>query len=309
MNLIGKYTNGNYIVEIWDDGTKMRYTQATEFVPEFPESLDINLTYRCDGKCPFCYAGATLNGKHAVLFKEDGSIAWPFLETLRPYTEVALNANDLSLPDLDKFLEWLRSRNILANLTINQKHFNQNYDRLREWSDNGLIRGLGVSLSDSTDTDTIEKIASFPNAVVHTIVGVLSRKDLDNLSNKNIRLLLLGYKQCGRGNKYYSSHSKSIDINTEYLGNRLKDKEFLSKFQVISFDNLAIHQLDIKNKLFANDQKGWEMFYAGDDGSCTFYVDLVKGRFGQNSVDYDKQSYDVLDTIDAMFEKIRVKYE
>lgn len=73
----------------------------------------------------------------------------------------------------------------------------------------------------------------------------------------------------------------------------------LSHFNVVSFDNLAINQLDVKRLM---SEEEWNEFYMGDDGNYTFYLDLVEGTFGRNSLATDK--YPIMDNIDNMFQKI-----
>ena len=49
----------------------------------------------------------------------------------------------------------------------------------------------------------------------------------------------------------------------------------------MSFDNLALKQLDIKNYL---SEKEWDDFYQGNDGLCTMYIDAVKQEIGLSSI-------------------------
>ena len=44
MKLLGKYNNGNYTVSLFDDGTKIRETEADFFDAEFPENIDCKIT-------------------------------------------------------------------------------------------------------------------------------------------------------------------------------------------------------------------------------------------------------------------------
>ena len=86
---------------------------------------------------------------------------------------------------------------------------------------------------------------------------------------KNSKLLFLGYKTFGRGVNYYSEDVKNnIDVWYKIL------PSFLGK-AIISFDNLAIEQLNVK-RLFT--PKGWSKFYMGDDFTFTMYIDAVKDR-------------------------------
>ena len=50
-------------------------------------------------------------------------------------------------------------------------------------------------------------------------------------------------------------------------------------FKVLSFDNLALEQLNIKKYVSPED---WKTHYMGDDGSFTMYIDLVKEEFAKN---------------------------
>jgi hypothetical protein len=78
----------------------------------------------------------------------------------------------------------------------------------------------------------------------------------------------------------------------------------IDKFNVVSFDNLAIEQLNVKSLL---SQEEWDEFYAGDDGTHTYYIDMVERKFAKSSTaDFDKR-YDLLDSVDDMFNKIRLE--
>ena len=54
-NLLSKYNNGNYTVEIYDDGTKIRETEEETFEASFPENIDIKITNKCLNNCDFCF--------------------------------------------------------------------------------------------------------------------------------------------------------------------------------------------------------------------------------------------------------------
>ena len=50
-NILTTYTNGNYHVTLLNDGTKIRYNRLDNLTPAFAESIDCNITERCDGGC------------------------------------------------------------------------------------------------------------------------------------------------------------------------------------------------------------------------------------------------------------------
>ena len=148
------YKNGNYFVCIMNDGTKIRKTNGDTLKPSFAESYDVTITHKCKVGCPFCYAGCTENGRHADLFK------YRFINTLHPYTEVAFNGNDMDHPQLKQFLKLLKDKKVFANMTVNQKQFMENYEYIKQLTDNKLIHGLGISFNEY-DMDFIEKVKEF----------------------------------------------------------------------------------------------------------------------------------------------------
>ena len=119
------YKNGNYSVCIMNDGTKIRKTEDNEFNPSFAENVDVKITSNCSVGCPFCYEGCTKEGKHGDLFN------YRFIDTLHPYTEMALNGNDMNHPDLERLLVFLKGKKVFANITVHQSQFMKNYETLK----------------------------------------------------------------------------------------------------------------------------------------------------------------------------------
>ena len=204
------YKNGNYIVTILNDGTKIRQTKDDEFIPAFAENCDVKITDKCSQNCPFCYEGCTKSGKHGDLFK------YKFIETLHPYTELALNGNDLDHPDLIKFLEFLKKKKVFANITVNQSQFINNFELIKQLSNNKLVYGVGVSLQHANE-ELISYMSEIPNTVLHTINGILTKEDIESLSNHDLKILILGYKELQRGISYQNSHLDVINANKKYV--------------------------------------------------------------------------------------------
>lgn len=293
MSLLGIYKNGNFTTKIFSDGTKIRETEDDEFIPEFAENMDIKISNYCDMGCKFCHEGSTRNGKHGDILNQK------FIETLHPYQEVALGGGDAtSHPDLIPFLHKLKDRKVIVNMTVNQRHFEQKQELIKKLVDEKLIYGLGVSLVNPTD-EFISLIRRYPNAVIHVINGVLKPSDIEILSDKNLKMLILGYKQLRRGGDWYSENHENIITKQMWLKENLA--EIINHFKVVSFDNLAIEQLEVKRLM---SQEEWDEFYMGDDGKITYYIDMVEQKFAKSSTaDFDKR-YDLMDSVDEMFKKI-----
>ena len=292
--LLGSYKNGNYYVSIFSDGTKIRQTKEEEFIPSFAENCDVKITDKCDGGCAFCYEGCTPGGKHGDILN------YKFLDTLHPYTELAINGNDLTHPDLGKFMKKMKEKKVILNITVNQIHFEKHFNYIKELVNDGFIYGLGVSLKEPTD-EFINMITQIPNAVIHVINGIVSIHDLIKLADNNLKILILGYKALRRGKEYLEDHDECIDKMVSEMNKYLLSEIIPNEwFKVVSFDNLAISQLRLKKRLSSEE---WEKFYMGDDGDFTFYIDMVEGTFGKNSLASDR--YVIMDSLDEMFEIIR----
>ena len=294
MNILGKYQNGNYTVTILKDGTKIRYNTLDFFTPEKPESMDVKITNCCDMGCPMCHEDSKPNGKHGDILNV------PFFDTLNPYTEIAIGGgNPLSHPDLVLFLEQLKSKKLIPSMTVNQVHFMKNLGLIEELVNKKLIYGIGVSLN-SVNDEFIETIRKFPNAVIHVIDGIVHPTQLEELANKGLKILILGYKEFRRGNVMYANMGSVIEEMKSSLYNILPTMINDNWFDVVSFDNLAIKQLDPK-RLMSDEQ--WNQFYLGGDGKFSMYVDLVNQEFAKSSVSTER--YPITENIRDMFNKIK----
>lgn len=259
--------------------------------PTFAESYDITITTKCDNGCEYCYLGCDESGVHADLNQE-------FFDTIHPYTEVALNGNDLSHPDLEDFLIRMKNQKVIANITVNQRHLIKCFDKIKNWQDRDLVKGIGVSLTEPTD-ELLSLIKQLKNVVIHTICGLLTESQIEKLKDNQINLLILGYKQVGKGIKYYEKNKEEINKNQEYL--RQNILKLSPHFRVISFDNLALDQLEMQSKI---PEKAWKQLYMGNEGEFTFFIDAVNKNFAESSLDCEN-NYPIMNSVDVMFKFLR----
>ena len=297
MNTWVTYKNGNYTVKLdLSTGTKIRETDDDKFIPETIESMDIKITNCCEMACPFCHENSTPDGKHGDILNI------PFLDSLLPYTELAIGGgNPVSHPDIFPFLVELQKRKLIANMTVNQYHFLKYKDDLKKLCDNKLIYGLGISLTDPND-EFIEAIKEFPNAVIHVINGVHPIGQLERLKDLNLKILILGYKEFRRGKILYEDFASRVSIegNKDLLYGYLPEIIAYNWFDVVSFDNLAIKQLNVKRLL---SEEKWNEFFMGDDGMFTMYVDMVNREFAKSSTSTER--WPITNDIKEMFEKVK----
>ena len=299
MKRIATYKNGNTYTTLYEDGTKEHFTMDDEFKFDFPESMDVQVSQCCDNGCEWCYYGCSPTGKHGKL------TGWKFFETMHPYTEIAINLQSPVPQKIIPFLTEMRNRNVIVNITVNQNHFMDDsmLALICHLERHGLIKGIGVSLTNPRQDDFLDTIKEFPNAVIHVIAGITPLEDIEYLMGNGLKLLILGYKAIGRGARYLTDYYSYVCGDIERLEDNLDD--ILNGFKVVSFDNLAIEQLHIKDRLT---DKEWNMFYGGDDGTVTFFIDLVKGVFARNSL--SQIVYPIGDKgIDEMFAIIREEVE
>jgi len=266
-NVLTSYKNGNYNVIILKDGTKIRQTIDNEFQPDFPESMDVKITNRCDLNCNYCHENSVENGRHCNIEQ--------LISVLKnfpvPGVELAIGGgNPLEHPYLIDFLQWAKSNGFICNLTINGKHINHILNKIIE---KNLIHGLGISYTNET-----EKLIEYPHTVCHLIAGIHSIKNIQHALDIYGKVLILGYKNVGRGSTFGVKNNKEINNNILQLSNNLW--KLFQHEGIISFDCLAIDQLHLK-KYFTNHE--WETFYMGDDGKFSMYFDAVNMIYGRSS--------------------------
>lgn len=301
MKLLGKYQNGNYKVMLLEDGTKIRYNDLDNLTPDFAESMDVKLTDKCSVGCSFCYEKCTPLGKHSNIMEQK------WIQTLHPWTEIAVNGNDLDHPQLDEFLDLMKSKNIVLNMTLNQVQFMKNKDQVDKYLADRKVYGLGISMSENLNPDLLDELAGYPNVVLHMINGLITPEMIDKYEDKlrKLKILVLGYKYVGRGIDYKDKHDSEVQKNIDWLRDNIIDLLQPGRFKVGSFDNLAITQLDLEKQVRTKTDLKWEELYMGDDGDYSFYIDAVSQTFAKNSTISKDQNYPVLESVDDMFNFIR----
>lgn len=271
-NVLGTYTNGNYRVVMFEDGTKVRYNNQYTLIPQFPESIDCKISDKCDMGCAFCHEQSTPNGALA-------NLNHPIFSSLHAFTELALGGgNVLEHPGLEDFLQRMAQQQVICNITVHLDHFIKNANLLYDWTDKKLIRGLGVSVNRAITVEEYQIMSKFKNLVVHLIAGVSTTPRILT-SVRNMKLLILGYKDFGRGHKYFEHNGDIIKEGIDWLCNELP--EIQQYYKLISFDNLALEQLKVRDWI---DEKIWNTCYMGDDGKYTMYLDMIKKEFAMSSI-------------------------
>ncbi len=274
------YNNGNYQVTILEDGTKTRVCFDDEWSPVLPETIDVNISNHCEHNCPFCYISASSEGKH-------GNLNLEIFNTLRKGTELAINY--AKHPGLFNFLLRMQEKQVIVNMTANQKDLENEETRkfIKMLLDMKLIMGLGVSVNSIDKLYYIDN----PNIVYHVIAGITPIIAIECLITDKEKILILGYKTKGRG--------KEVTPRLERIQEEIKRLLILNE-SIISFDNLALQQLDIKSIV---KPKVWEKHYMGEEGSFSMYIDTVDERYYVASI--EEQGYPIsVKTLKQMFSHV-----
>jgi len=242
-----KVKNGNYYYKLYSDGTKIRQSRK-RYDPLHPESIDLKITNYCENNCAYCHENSNVDGKYCE---------YSFLERifdLPAGVEVAIGGgNPLQHPELLKILKMIKGRGCIPNITVNSR----NMDDSAISKIDRYVGAFGVSYSGG--------YKELKNGVMHLILGIHGPSSI--LRYNPERVLLLGYKDVGRGKDF----QHRVDLGgsvvqwNEYLKGKLK--------HIMAFDNLAIEQLGL----------GSHGNYMGDDGQFTFYIDAVKQQYSKSS--------------------------
>lgn len=273
QNILHEYTNGGFSVQIYKDGTKIR-EQIGSVPAVMPEQMDLKITNWCDAGCGWCHENSTTAGKHADLNK-----TLDLLKVLQPGTEVAIGGGDpLSHPDFSYFVKELRKIGIVPSVTVNGRHLQRSMAILQALTKSEDLFGVGVSyFNEVPDWD-------YPNLVLHLITGINPPTVLEGHSNKKV--LLLGYKDFGRG-------QKMLQIQPEFVRNNMslwyRLLPWVAKEHHLSFDNLAIEQLNPR-RIFAN-SAAYSERYMGPEGQFSMYIDAVEQEFALCSYAKERHSW------------------
>ncbi|WP_087864367.1 radical SAM protein [Comamonas thiooxydans] len=285
MQLLHAYQNGGTAVSIFTDGTKIRETQS-DAPPVWPEQMDLKITDYCDAGCAWCHEESTPRGLHADLIA-----TLRMLEGLPAGVEIAIGGGDpLSHPGFAEFAQELRNRGLVPSVTVNGRHLARSRAALEKLIGDRCLFGVGVSFhEDLPDWD-------YENMVLHLIAGVNDPALLKG-ATKAHKILLLGYKQFGRGRKLFELRPEPVQ---KTLGAWYRLLPLVAREHHLSFDNLAITQLR-PDRLFRC-RADYDRQYMGNEGHHSMYVDAVDQEFALCS--YSDQRW-TWHQIGPMFQQVR----
>lgn len=279
---MNKYINGNSTVEIFEDGTRVIQFED-QLQLDYPLNIDIRVSSKCafgynpkTGKafCDFCHESARTDGNECDYEKlKEKLIGLP------RGIELAIGANNITL-NLVGFISWCKLNGYIVNLTVNQGHVRRDSSHLYTLIDQQHIKGLGISYRSSLKWDIPDFILNYKNTVFHVIAGIDSIDDVLSLKDKGVKKVLV------LGEKNFGFNEGKVDLSTRnhrewywWVG------KMFDTFDVTSFDNLALVQLNMKR--FFSDEN-WDIF---NQGEHSFYINAVEQYFAPSSRSYVKTDW------------------
>lgn len=285
MSKLYNYTNGNAIIELFDDGTRI-VTFNDILSLEYPLNIDIKVSSKCNMKCNYCHESNNICG-----YECDYEYLKEKLTDLPKGIELAIGCNELT-DSLYDFIIWCNEEGYVVNLTVNQGHIERDFDVIKHCVESGHIKGLGFSYRSSLPWNVPKEILEYPNTIFHVIVGIDDFNDVLSLKDKGVKKLLC------LGEKNFGFNKGKVDLaSVKHRQWYWWVKKLFDVFDTVSFDNLALEQLNLK-RFLTNEQ--WEEFYQGE---YSFYVNAVEQYFAPSSRSDEKISWNNI-TIKEYFKSL-----
>lgn len=273
-----KYRNGNAVVTLdLRDGTRIiEYPDNEPLTLETPLNIDIRVSTQCPygynmetqkSTCAFCHESALVSGVECHY----GILQKILMDAKLPRgTEIALGVNEVT-DNLIQFVKNLYRIGLVVNITMNERYITEFGDtRLKEMMP--YVFGLGISYRSLQGCLSLpDWIADYPHTVIHVINGIDDFDDIKELGIKYRKLLVLGEKDFG-----FNRGKVNLDTprHKQWKSNIMQ----LTKiFDIVSFDNLGLQQLEIRGKITDEEYKS---FYQGEH---SIYINAVEQYFAPSS--------------------------
>lgn len=273
-----KYRNGN--ASVWldlRDGTRIiEYPDNEPLTLETPLNIDIRVSTQCPygyntvtkkSTCAFCHESALVSGQECHY----EALLRVLMDAKLPRgTEIALGVNQIT-DDLMQFVKNLWKLGLVVNITMNERYILEFGDtRLKEMLP--YVFGLGISYRSLQGCLSLpDWIAEYPHTVIHVINGIDYFDDVKELGVKYHKLLVLGEKDFG-----FNRGKVNLDTK-EHKQWKANIMQLTKIFDIVSFDNLGLQQLEIRGKITDEEYKS---FYQGEH---SMYINAVEQYFAPSS--------------------------
>lgn len=293
-----------------EDGTR----QARPDYSTTPELIDLKITNFCDKGCAYCYQKSSPFDKHGDWGKPDNynpcksGNMYSFLKALSDMKvfEVAIGGGEpTSHPRFADILEQFREHGIVPSFSTGTLKWMKENSKNRE----RIFKAMGTFAytvafpQDIIEFDSLVRVYKSENIwrrpVLHHVLGTAPNLEslLEKAHDLNRTIVLLGYKNIGRGSNFQPrDYGDWVDV---IVGLREKDK-----CPNISIDTPLANEFRYELKAAGVH----DLFVNRTEGAFSMYIDLVTGKAGPSSfcsdeelVDFDAYSYRVYDRFKEIF--------
>lgn len=274
-NILRSSKNGNAFVTLYTDGTRIidyEGDNPSSICLDYPLNVDVKISSQCvfglnpnTGKavCSFCHESARTDGTLGDLRR-----LTEIINQLPKTTEIAVGINAVT-PEVISWLRIIKNTGYVINGTLNQGLIRRGEHRpiVAE----SLLYGIGISFR-KMEWGLDDPVYLNDNTVLHVIAGIDNFSEISTIvdQRKVKKLLVLGEKDFG-------FNRNRVDLNSASHRTWYQNIHTLFGKTLISFDNLAVDQLEI-NRYFK--QSSWNTFFQGER---SIYIDAVKGLFSPSS--------------------------
>lgn len=263
-----------------DTGAKVRFSWDGRDVSadksDTPELVDLKITSFCPHACPWCYQGSGTGGGHAS--DDDLNRILRSLSDMGVF-EVAIGGGEPTChPHFWDLLRQIRSMRMVPNFST------RSLDWLCSPEKSEFVRnscgGFAVSVTDYTEVDHAVRMCR-ENRMPPSMMGIQyvvgtgylqAETIMRSCREHDIRCVLLGYKQAGRGHDWEPKPDDWIGP----FRSMLKDQE---RYPKVGIDTvLAKASMERLKKLGIARES-----YETEDGRFSMYVDAVENTMGPSS--------------------------
>lgn len=258
--------------------------------------LELKVSDKSNVGCRYCHEDSTFVGDIAHFEQA-------FIDTLEAGTELTITGKNIfENPYLEDFLKICQQREMSCSIIIEQAALNDYGWVVEKWVDKGLIGGIAITFNGHSD-ELLEMLNTSSlknhkeNVVIQVVYGMQSYTSLKSFFNQDLKLRILGCQEFEQAKDCNVKMTYKQELFYTNLPNMMR------AFKEVSFDSLAIKQLDIK-RLFISDE--WETGQL-EENEVTLYIDMVKGEFASSA--QSEKRYPILSDIEEMVKKVRSEEE
>jgi len=333
------YLNGNYLV-FYDYLGETQYKRCLrvneDLIADFPDSIDLKITNKCNYGCPYCHEKSIPNGKS---FNFNNTI-----EILKQLPKVPIEiaiggGNVLDIPDdTIKLINWCNNYGFKTRITINQKDVKKFIVKssktsieeetasseeisIRDIAHN--IGGVGISLDpDLLPSTKLNPFESYKYYILYTdkdrdrdkkIYNILRDKCLvfhiiaGLFPIDKLKLLLNKQNLTSINNLLILGYKQFGRASNTDLPESLPEFEKVIKEFITDCRNDYIYKFNIAFDNLALEQlhlkdfitkDDWDYLYLGKEGDCSMYIDAVEETYARSSTSLNRVSWKNIGLLD-----------